>query len=123
MKKLVHDVLSSNIMMALTSKRREGQQAKNGGDENAPDRQRHTHQRHATAARLQNRGYVVQAAHGEGDDKYTSDASISTMPSSTPGVPGMIACGGYSVQPAPVGPPGTKKLANSMIPTAGIPSS
>ncbi len=40
-----------------------------------------------------------------------SDASISRMPPSIPGVPGLIAWGGYSVQPAPVAPPGTKKLA------------
>ncbi len=45
--------------------------------------------------------------------KIASDTSISTMPSSVPGVPGRMACGGYSVQPAPVGPPGTKKLATS----------
>jgi len=31
-----------------------------------------------------------------------------TIPQSTPGVPGRMACGGYSVHPAPVGPPGTK---------------
>ncbi len=37
--------------------------------------------------------------------KMTSDTSISTMPPAWPGVPGRIACGGYSVQPAPVGPP------------------
>ena len=47
--------------------------------------------------------------------KVTSDTSISTMPHSVPGVPGRMACGGYSVQPAPVGPPGTKKLASRMI--------
>ena len=45
--------------------------------------------------------------------KIASDTSISVMPQSAPGVPGRIACGGYSVQPAPVGPPGTKKLATS----------
>ncbi len=44
----------------------------------------------------------------------TSDTSITTMPHSTPGVPGSMACGGYSVQPAPVGPPGTKKLPISI---------
>ena len=43
--------------------------------------------------------------------KTASDTSIRIMPQSTPGVPGMMACGGYSVQPAPVDPPGTKKLA------------
>ena len=32
-----------------------------------------------------------------------------------PAVPGAIACGGYSVQPAPVEPPGTKKLASRMM--------
>ena len=33
------------------------------------------------------------------------------MPYSKPGVPSNMACGGYKVHPAPVGPPGTKKLA------------
>jgi hypothetical protein len=47
--------------------------------------------------------------------KIASETSISTMPQSWPGVPGRITCGGYSVQPAPVGPPGTKKLAISTI--------
>ena len=37
------------------------------------------------------------------------------MPQSTPGVPWAMACGGYSVQPAPVAPPGTKKLISRMI--------
>ena len=32
-----------------------------------------------------------------------------------PGVPGLMACGGYKVQPAPVDPPGTKKLASKMM--------
>jgi hypothetical protein len=41
--------------------------------------------------------------------KISSDTSIRMMPQSLPGVPGRIAWGGYSVQPAPVGPPGTKK--------------
>ena len=44
-----------------------------------------------------------------------SEISMSMMPPSIPGVPGMIACGGYSVQPAPVEPPSTKKLATRMI--------
>ena len=39
-----------------------------------------------------------------------SDTSIRTMPAPDPGVPSRIDCGGYRVQPAPVGPPGTKKL-------------
>jgi len=47
--------------------------------------------------------------------KITSDTSIRMMPQSCPGVPGSTAAGGYSVQPAPVGPPGTKKLASSTI--------
>ena len=42
-----------------------------------------------------------------------SEASINKMPASEPGVPGKMACGGYSVQPAPVEPPPTKKLAAS----------
>ena len=33
------------------------------------------------------------------------------MPQVAPGVPGKIAWGGYRVQPEPVGPPVTKKLA------------
>ena len=41
------------------------------------------------------------------------EASINRMPASEPGVPGKIACGGYSVHPAPVDPPPTKKLAAS----------
>ena len=65
-------------------------------------------------ARLQHRHHVVQAAHREADDEqdqrdqHQDDAAF--LP---PGVPARIACGGYSVQPAPVGPPGTKKLATS----------
>ena len=35
------------------------------------------------------------------------------MPQLDPGVPARMAWGGYRVQPAPVGPPGTKKLATS----------
>ena len=45
--------------------------------------------------------------------KNASDTSIRMMPQCAPGVPSRMACGGYSVQPAPVGPPGTKKLATS----------
>ena len=41
------------------------------------------------------------------------DTSINMMPYSDPGVPERMACGGYRVQPAPVGPPGTKKLATN----------
>ena len=40
-----------------------------------------------------------------------NETSINIMPLSCPGVPPRIACGGYNVQPAPVGPPGVKKLA------------
>ena len=47
--------------------------------------------------------------------KMASDTSINTMPPPIPGVPSLIAWGGYSVQPAPVGPPGTKKLASSTM--------
>ena len=39
-----------------------------------------------------------------------SETSIRIIPPSEPGVPDRIACGGYSVHPAPVAPPGTKKL-------------
>ena len=43
--------------------------------------------------------------------KIESEISIKTIPKpSPPGVPEVMACGGYKVQPAPVGPPGTKKL-------------
>ncbi|MCY1528148.1 hypothetical protein D9M68_632430 [compost metagenome] len=47
--------------------------------------------------------------------KISSETSMRMMPQSCPGVPGRMAAGGYSVQPAPVGPPGTKKLAISTI--------
>ena len=40
--------------------------------------------------------------------KTASDPSIVRMPQSAPGVPVRMAWGGYNVQPAPVGPPGTK---------------
>ena len=41
-----------------------------------------------------------------------NDTTINTIPSlSPPGVPDVNARGGYYVHPAPVGPPGTKKLA------------
>ena len=43
--------------------------------------------------------------------KRAKDTNISRIPIPEPGVPSKIVCGGYSVQPAPVGPPGTKKLA------------
>ena len=39
------------------------------------------------------------------------DISIRSIPIPDPGVPSKIVCGGYKVHPAPVGPPGTKKLA------------
>ena len=42
-----------------------------------------------------------------------SEDSMRMMPQSCPGVPERIACGGYSVQPAPVGPPGTKNVEAS----------
>ena len=40
-----------------------------------------------------------------------SDTNISIIPISVPGVPPDSDWGGYSVHPAPVAPPGTKKLA------------
>ena len=40
-------------MIALTSRAGKRQQAENRRDENAPDRERHAHQGHAAAARLQ----------------------------------------------------------------------
>ena len=45
--------------------------------------------------------------------KNASETSIRMIPQVAPGVPSRMACGGYKVQPAPVGPPGTKKLATS----------
>ena len=45
--------------------------------------------------------------------KNARETSIKIIPQVAPGVPWRIACGGYRVQPAPVGPPGTKKLATS----------
>ena len=42
------------------------------------------------------------------------ETSIRMMPAPVPGVPPITAWGGYSVQPAPVGPPGTKKLATKI---------
>jgi len=45
--------------------------------------------------------------------KMPSETSMRTMPQPAPDVPGRMAWGGYKVQPAPVGPPGTKKLAIS----------
>ncbi len=45
--------------------------------------------------------------------KIASEASMQMMPQLAPGVPGSTACGGYSVHPAPVGPPGTKKPATN----------
>ena len=45
--------------------------------------------------------------------KIASETSIRMMPRPEPGVPVSTACGGYRVQPAPVGPPGTKKLESS----------
>ena len=44
--------------------------------------------------------------------KIASDTSIRMIPQVAPGVPGRMVCGGYNVHPAPVGPPGTKKLAS-----------
>ncbi len=45
--------------------------------------------------------------------KNARETSIRMIPQSAPGVPSRMAWGGYRVQPAPVGPPGTKKLATS----------
>ncbi len=47
--------------------------------------------------------------------KTARETSIKIIPASCPGVPAIVVCGGYSVQPAPVGPPPTKKLAIKMI--------
>ena len=47
MKKLVPSVLSRVIMIALTSSAGNASSAEDGGDEDAPHRQRHAHQRHA----------------------------------------------------------------------------
>ncbi len=48
---------------------REGEQGQDRGHEDAPDRERHPHHRHAAAARLQHRHDVVKAAHREADDE------------------------------------------------------
>ena len=45
--------------------------------------------------------------------KTASETSSRMMPRCAPGVPSRMACGGYRVQPAPLAPPGTKKLATS----------
>ena len=45
------------------------------------------------------------------DTNKDKETSINKIPIPEPGVPSKIVCGGYSVHPAPVGPPGTKKLA------------
>ncbi len=45
--------------------------------------------------------------------KKARETSIRMIPQLAPGVPWEIAWGGYRVQPAPVGPPVTKKLATS----------
>ncbi len=64
--------------------RREREQAQDRRDEDAPDRQRHPHQRHAAAARLQHGRDVVQAAHRERDDEHDErqqhqkDAAVDT---------------------------------------------
>jgi hypothetical protein len=49
--------------------RREGEEAEDRRGEDAPHRERHAHQRHAPAARLEHGRHVVEAAHGEGDDE------------------------------------------------------
>ena len=49
---------------------RESEQAEYGGDEDAPHRQRQAHHGQAAAAILQHGNHVVEAAHGEGDDKH-----------------------------------------------------
>ena len=71
---------------------RECQQTEDCRNEDAPDRQRQPHQRHATATRLQNSGHVVQAAHCEGYDKYSQrqqheqDAVVDARCSGTNGL-------------------------------------
>ena len=117
------EVRSSSHHDGADNRARESEQAENGRDENAPDRQWHAHQRHALAARLQHGRDVVQPAHRERDNEYGQRHEHQKMPQSMPGVPSEMACGGYSVQPAPVGPPGTKKLAIRMMTTAGKPNS
>ena len=65
-----------------------------GRHEDAPHRQRHAHQRHAAAARLQHRRDVVQAAHRERDDEDRERDEHQMIPQLAPGVPAEIACGG-----------------------------
>ena len=55
---------------AADEQRRKGQQGQHRGHEDAPDRQRQAHQRHAPGARLQHGHHIVQAAHGEADDEH-----------------------------------------------------
>ena len=45
--------------------------------------------------------------------KTPREIHIRVIPQPEPGVPGKMACGGYRVQPEPVGPPGVKKLASN----------
>ena len=47
--------------------------------------------------------------------KTPSEININIIPQSVPGVPADKDCGGYNVHPAPVAPPGTKKLASKII--------
>ena len=49
--------------------RGEGKQRQHGGHKNTPYGERHSHQRHAPRSGLQDRHHVVQAPHGESDDK------------------------------------------------------
>ena len=49
--------------------RRKSQQRQHCGGEDCPDGQRHTHQRHASCTRLQDCDHIVQATHGEANDK------------------------------------------------------
>ena len=70
MKKLVMSVLSKQHHDGADKQGRERQQTENCRDEDAPDRQRHAHQGHAPAARLQDRRHVVQATHREGHDEH-----------------------------------------------------
>ena len=69
MKKLVPARLSRRHHDRGDEQSRECEEAENRRGEDAPYRQRHTHQRHAAATRLEHRRHVVETAHREGDDE------------------------------------------------------
>ena len=69
MKKLVPSVRSSSHHDGADEQGGKCQQRQDGGHEDAPDRQRQAHHRHAARAGLQHGHHVVQTAHREADDE------------------------------------------------------